>query len=1513
MLVTVQSATSSCVTSLPDEGQGAYWICDAQGARIAFAEAEREGWRLTPAEGFDLRGCEDAADGVIVPFDDTAILAFSGGSGERTLVCRPATDGDKSTRIIGFASDAELTIGRADGNVIRYASKFVSSKHARLSCRSGAFFVEDLSSSNGVFVDGLRILPGSEVALAPGAVVSILGLHIAVGDRFISLNDPEGLVTVRDEPGFVGFQPPRLDPPKRSAKPKRRMFYPALRLARSIERKSFVVDAPPAREKEDETPIAMRVGPSLVMAMASILSASVSVMFVLEQGSGMMRAVPMLAMAVAMLAGSVLWPIINKRYQAKKAEQSELQRRGAYSQYLGKLRSQLLRESELQRDILEENRLSPDACLRVAAAEDAQLMSRTPLHKDYLELRIGRGTEPLVADIRFPDSRFEVEEDDLRDVVDAFAREPHVLADVPLGHSLIASPVLGVVGPRELAYGFVRNALVQIAALHAYSDVKVVVLCDEADRKDWEFMLHLPHLFTDDGTARFFASSLDEASALGMGLEKVLEQRMEAKGFDAREANPYFVLVCPSKAIYDKSKVIKDILDLKDNLGFSVIACADQMHGLPKQCRTVIGLEGEEGYLLNRDDPSGTKRPFVADRFVSLDEAERFVLDVSKVRLDLAESSSQLPDRLSFLQMFGVGTIDYLNVAERWRANNASDTLATSIGVDSMGDPFLLNLHEDFHGPHGLIAGTTGSGKSEFIITYVLSMALNYSPEDVAFVLIDYKGGGLAKAFDNDRFLLPHIAGTITNLDGSAITRSLSSIKSELRRRQRLFNETREVVGGDNIDIYKYLDLFRQGRVSERCPHLILIADEFAELKQQEPEFMDELISASRIGRSLGVHLILATQKPSGVVNDQIWSNSRFKVSLKVADAADSQEMIRRPDAAEITQAGRFFLMVGYNEYFDIGQSGYTGTPYVPGEDASLGADDSVSYISDAGRVLLSVKPQARGAKTSDKSQIVAVAEHIVEVAASQGKAADKLWMPPLPPFIALDDLELRYGRSEGDGFDLDSVIGEYDDPANQAQGLLTLPLSREGNAVVYGTPDSGVELVLKTMLCSLISQHSARTLNAYILDFGSQSLTAFASAPQVGDVILLDDEERIKRFFAFMAESIASRRAAFAPYGGSYARYCEQGPGCPAMLVVINGISAFLETYSSMEEDLIGFAREAAQAGIRLVITGEGSSAVRMRLRNHFRQVLACDLPIKDDYVMLFGSMQGVPIPHGYGRGLVRMDDELFEFQTASICGPDESEYEAISALGAALTTEGAPVAPAVPMPPEQVPPRMLAEAPVAPGHVPCGIYDDTLGVASFDLGEAPLARVAYLKRKEGGRFLSALIEALVERGEQEVAVLDLSGTLEQQPQGCSFCARKDEFALPFLLSLGEAAEERGGDKPLLVVATGIMDFLNRCPFDEGAKVKELLRGLEAGGPLAFLLADAASDTSYTFEDWFKAHLTTKEGLWVGPGLDGQSAINTAYHAKLEPDANMDASKGYLVDGGMARLVHLVSAKRAG
>ena len=301
---------------------------------------------------------------------------------------------------------------------------------------------------------------------------------------------------------------------------------------------------------------------------------------------------------------------------------------------------------------------------------------------------------------------------------------------------------------------------------------------------------------------------------------------------------------------------------------------------IPVGCDYVVQLSGGyRGVLINAAEKSKTV-PFVSSQ-ISDTLAVRIVRTLAPVCTDEVSLEGELIKNISMFKMLNILSVEDLDLKARWSASKVTKSMAAPVGVSKTGI-VMLDLHDKAHGPHGLVAGTTGSGKSEILQTYILSMATLYHPYEAAFVIIDFKGGGMVNQFAQ----LPHLLGAITNIDGNAINRSLKSIKAELQKRQKYFAQA------DVNHIDKYIRKYKAGEVSEPLPHLIIIVDEFAELKAEQPEFMKELISAARIGRSLGVHLILATQKPAGQVNEQIWSNSRFKLCLKVQSKEDSNDCL---------------------------------------------------------------------------------------------------------------------------------------------------------------------------------------------------------------------------------------------------------------------------------------------------------------------------------------------------------------------------------------------------------------------------------------------------------------------------------------------------------------------------------------------------------------------------------------------------------------------------------------------
>ncbi|WP_223592676.1 type VII secretion protein EssC [Neobacillus bataviensis] len=1528
MILTLFDKGKAFTTVLPEKITGRYHLTTVDqnnnSIELMAVEAEDGKWYLKSNKFAYLKSIanEKARKAAVEPFSTYTI--FRDNEPAALLYVEPfSEDRNEFTRHIVSAN--VIKIGRSKDSHICFTNKLVSSSHCSIEYNEqGRAVIKDHNSSNGTYVNGEKI---EKKELAIGDVISIMGLRIIFNGRLISLNNPHQLVFLDRNAfkPFVAGQPviqteEELDDFLVEAE-NQDLFYRSPRFKRDIEKKTIKIDPPPQMNTMEETPLMLMLGPSMTMGMASLFTGIFAVQNVARNGGNMMNALPTLIMSLSMLIGTILWPILTKKHEKKKRIENENIRQEKYRQYLEEMKQTIQDEGKYQEEILHENHISLYSCLERIDKRDRTLWERVIGQNDFLKIRLGLGDLPLEVEIKYPEKKFTIEEDNLQDELYKLVETPSVLKQVPVTLSLVEERVSGIIGKRENVIEFVKGVIFQLASLHSYDELKMVFLYDQSEQESWKFVKWLPHVWSENTNIRFIASDANEMKELSVYFEKEIANRAAMAEKEQQEFTQHYVVFSMSKELAGKAEMVNLLLKEKKDLGISLVTLYNELERLPKECSNVIELDEPVSKIYDKDDISGKYQPFKADIYMQQDP-EEMAIKLANIQLASSVDAYSLPDMLTFLEMFGVGKVEHLNSPTRWKENNPTLTIETQIGVNQMGEPFKIDLHEKYHGPHGLIAGMTGSGKSEFIMTFILSLAVNYHPDEVAFILIDYKGGGMANAFLN----LPHLAGTITNLDGAAVKRSLVSIQSELKRRQAIFSETSRRLNESIIDIYKYQKLYREGVVSEPLQHLFMISDEFAELKTQQPEFMDQLVSAARIGRSLGVHLILATQKPSGVVDDQIWSNSKFRISLKVQEKADSMEVIKRPDAAEIKQTGRFFLQVGYNELFELGQSAWAGAPYYPADKVEKTEDDGIAVIDNLGRVMKAAKMDKRK-KTGQKpsSQIDEVTKYLANLASQENIKVKPLWLDPIPPLVYIGELKKKYKRASVESFTLNPVIGEYDDPAKQSQSVLTLPISQEGNTVVYGVAGSGKTTFLTTLLFSLMEDHTPEEVNLYLLDFGSETLSWYQDAPHVGDVMLSHEGEKIDNLFKILTSEIANRKKLFSPYGGDFHQYNRlSGKTAPSIVVMIHNYSAFSEMYEQHEEALSYLTREGTKYGLYFVVTALNTGAIRYKLLQNFKQMYVLQLNDPSEYSGVLGSVDGVYPSKFKGRGIVKTDS-VYEFQTAQISKGAEDIYSFITKYCQDYQQRwGKNGAKRIPILPEKVDIDYLHdEIHFGPsGVVPIGVEKASLRVSSYNFTDSFINLVTSANLESSTSFMQGLTEVMTAKQKgKEVIVIDPGSQFANgENLACKYVSEMNELdemivylfnTLVFRNNTTKDALAEGKEAPVFDTITclihGFSDLQSSLSDDRFDKLKVFLERGE-GLNVSIILSDAADRmSSYTYESWFQKQASLSEAIWVGSGISDQFVLKVN---KMTNDmyGELPEDFGWILRKGKVKLVKLVA-----
>ena len=1096
-----------------------------------------------------------------------------------------------------------------------------------------------------------------------------------------------------------------------------------------------VPNPPAAQEKPDISWFSILAPPGVMLVVTLLIAMTTRSFFLL--------------LSIAMTVMTLLVSLTNAASQIRKFKKRKKERETKYLQFIADVRSELAVAREQQTKAMLEMHPGPEECIRRMERLDRKLWEKTPAYDDFLALRIGVGSAPLERSIKYEKQAVILESDPL-------LMEPHRLAlefghipNVPITVNLVQSELCGIAGEPEKTVELATLLLLQLITHHGYDDVKVVILASEDRLDHWMWLRFVPHLWDDDFRFRFLVCGQAMARQVLSALHDVIREREKRAESGRILAIPHYVFIVEDPSLLENEPIAKYLYEGAAKLGVSSVFMAENAAYLPMNCNLVISLRGKSGELANRK--TGEKQSFMPDSLAGLRNLDIAARRLTPLRIKSPSARFSLPTSFTLLEMAGVQRAEQFDALGQWLRNRTYTGMSVPIGVKAGGTPFCLDLHETGHGPHGLVAGTTGSGKSELLQSIIISLAMHYHPHDVVFVLIDYKGGGMADAFRG----LPHLAGTITNLGGNQTTRALLSIKSELLRRQKLFSE----FGVNNIDRYQKLYHGKSREGMPAVPHLVMIADEFAELKQDQPDFMKELVSAARVGRSLGIHLILATQKPAGIVDDQIWSNSKFRICLIVQDETDSKDVIKRPDAALLKEPGRAYIQVGSDELFELFQSAYAGAEYDPdGRMQEQRERTKRIYRLALNGLAEQIYPleEEKIAGGEVPTQLSAMVEHLRRTAEQAGiKPLDGPWMPPLPDTLYLDDVidaggPARMFQPKRETL-LAVPVGLLDDPRGQRQEPLVFDFVSEGNLIVYGAPGTGKTTLIRSLCMSLATLYSPDDVHVYLLDFGGSGLRRLEELPHVGGVLTLEQENELEQFMRYLSRLMEERKGVFeASNADGFAAYREQGGSMPAVIVIVDHYMALSETYDEMDEKMVVLAREGVKYGIFLIVTAVNGSSVRYRFAVNFRMAVSYSLTDRSDYDAIVGRTHGLEPGNTAGRGLVRGNPPL-EFQTALPAFRHRSHEEWLRDIQqAAGVRRAAPI----PLLPHSIDIRGLNRD-TAPLAIGLAVHD--LQPVFLDLAKHPV--VAVVGESETGKssLLVSWIKMLAERQpDLEVYALD-------------------------------------------------------------------------------------------------------------------------------------------------------------
>ncbi|MBN9192432.1 FtsK/SpoIIIE domain-containing protein [Microbacterium sp.] len=1346
-------------------------------------------------------------------------------------------------------------IGRDPSADVVLDDALVSKRHARINVDAEVEII-DLNSANGIIVGGEQI---ARTPLAPGDVVVLGATEVAV----IPLTRP-GIAHAATSTVEV-VRSPRVVP--------------------RFEKPEFLAPKPPREMPRSRPP---------VLALLAPLALGLVLLFLKQP----LFAVIFIALSPLLMLAAWLDQRLAARAEHKRAV-------AQFDAGMAQFEQMMLAAQAEEREVRSREVPALADALSSLSSWGELTWTHRPEHPWFLTARLGTGRQPSRAKIAINGTDETEPEYSARlfEVRDRFS----VIDDVPVVADLREAGSIGIAGARGQSDAAARALLMQLVAMHSPAELVVTAFASPATRPAWSWLEWLPH--TSSPHSPLEGAHLSANAGAAVSLLSRLEGLVDDRSGDAREALrgpvesgkapeparprvPVVIVLVEDDAPVDRGRMTR-LAERGPDVGVHLVWVASRTGALPAACRTFLDVEAAaEGTAAGIVRRGLTVTPV---RVELLDEGSATAwARVLAPTVDAGtpiEDESDLPRSVSYIDLSGddLGA-EPAAVIDRWRENDSitprdgrvpqrrakEGSLRALVGYAGAG-PLHLDLRAQ--GPHALVGGTTGAGKSEFLQSWVLGMAAAHSPDRVTFLFVDYKGGSaFADCVD-----LPHTVGLVTDLSPHLVRRALTSLRAELRYREHLLNRKK---AKDLVSLERTGD-------PETPPSLIIVVDEFAALVQEVPEFVDGVVDVAQRGRSLGLHLILATQRPAGVIRDNLRANTNLRVALRMADADDSTDILGVPMAA----------------HFDPSIPGRGAAKTGPGRIASF----QTGYVGgwstgDKPRPQIDVHELDFGAGIeweAPKEEVVALSDpgptDIARIVRSVRTAASELAIPaPRRPW--LDELAAAYdlARLPSPRTDERLLLGVVDDPRSQSQPTAFYEPDRDGNVALFGTGGSGKSTALRTIAISAAITPRGGPVQVYGLDFGAGGLRMLEDLPHVGAIVSGDDDERVTRLLRMLRDIVDERSVRYGEMrAGTIAEYRRLAarPDEPRIIVLIDGLGAFREAYEFSGANSAWFtvfsqiAVDGRQVGVHFVFTGDRPNALPPSIASTVQKRIVLRLATDDDYLLLGVPKDVLDASSPAGRGMI--DGEEIQFAVLGGSANMAVQSREVERLGEAMRRQGVAEAPGV---------GKLADA-VPLGGLPArtAAGDVVIGLADLDLGPIGIEPVGafMLTGPQGSGRTTALatIAAALDRARPQSVRIHLSPrrtalALASDP---SLFAADAAAAAALAESLADAVEGGRLAAPALLVEN-ITEFTGT---EAEAPIDRLVRAVVRADGLAVGEAEGSTwGQAWTLAQPFKA---ARRGLLLAPSdVDGDTLFGVSLGRIRRAD--FPAGRGFLIQQGRAR-----------